>query len=114
MLVDLAICAGVLEDFAPLDLAVACLRLAQAEHLVVHLLVRRQHAHQVPHALGCLVATIQEAEQGLELLLVGTQGVSWHLILSESDIFFDLAEFLQVKAHIVLLEILMDGLQTDS
>lgn len=111
LLVDLFVETGILEDALPADHATVGLGLAQAEHLLVHLLVGCKHPHEAPHILGCFIVAVKEVEKGIELLLVGGQGVPGHLALVESDFLDELADFLEIETNVVVLEVLLDSLQ---
>lgn len=49
LLVDLLVKARVLEDLSPVEVVSILLGLAEAEHLLVHLLVGSEHADQFPN-----------------------------------------------------------------
>lgn len=78
---------------------------------MVHLLVGGQHSDEVPDRDRRLVVPVQQAEKRLEMVLIGAEGVARHLMFLESNLLHDFAHPLQVKSHVVVLNVRVNGFE---
>ena len=95
------------DDFAPLDLTLLIFYIVERKHLLVDVMVSRQHANQRPYLLRGGVFPVKQVEQHLKLLSVFRKGESWHFFSQEQAVCVQIFNHLQVVADEVVLDVLI-------
>ena len=96
------------EEFAPLDLTLLIFNIVERKHLLVDVMVSRQHANQRPYLLRGGVFPVKQVEQHLKLLSVFRKGESWHFFSQEQAVCLQIFKHLQVVADEVVLDVLIN------